>query len=99
MEIYMELIDFIKSGLVVLVPALYFIGVMLKASPVSDWFIPFLLGGIGIGLSLLWHIGLYGFSPSILFDSIVQGVLCAAGSVYIKNLSVQYQKRNNIDSQ
>ncbi|HBL83858.1 MAG: hypothetical protein A2Y17_08040 [Clostridiales bacterium GWF2_38_85] len=95
----MELTEFIRSGLIVLVPALYFIGVMLKDSPVSDWLIPFFLGGIGIGLSLLWHIGFFGFSLETLFDSIVQGVLCAAGSVYIKNLSLQYSKRNDSDSQ
>ena len=93
----MELIDFIKSGMLVLIPALYFIGVILKNSPVSDWLIPFILGFIGVAMSFLWHIGSGALSSGTVFDSITQGLLCAAGSVYIKNIGIQIKKRDSED--
>lgn len=90
----MELTDFIKSGMVVLIPGLYFVGIILKNSSVSDWLIPFILGILGIAMSFLWHIGSEGvLNAGIIFDSITQGLLCAAGSVYVKNLAVQFNKR------
>ena len=90
----MEFTDFIKSGMVVLIPGLYFVGVILKNSPISDWLIPFILGILGVAMSFLWHIGSEGaLNAGIIFDSITQGLLCAAGSVYVKNLVLQFKKR------
>lgn len=93
----MELLyfDYINSGMLVLIPGLFFLGQALKFSPMQDWLIPFALGLSGIVLSFSWHIGFNGeFGAKLLFDSITQGLLCAAGSVYIKNITAQLKKRD-----
>ena len=87
-------LDYLNSGMLVLIPGLYFLGQAMKISPMQDWLIPFMLGLAGIVLSFAWHMGIGGeFGARLLFDSITQGLLCAAGSVYIKNIGVQFKKR------
>ena len=87
--------DYINSGMLILIPGLFFLGQALKLSPLKDWLIPFVLGISGIVMSFAWHIGIGGqFGARLIFDSIAQGMLCAAGSVYIKNISAQIKKRN-----
>lgn len=86
--------DYINSGMLILIPGLYFFGQALKISPLKDWLIPFVLGLSGIVMSFAWHMGIGGeFGAKLVFDSITQGLLCAAGSVYIKNISAQLKKR------
>ena len=87
--------DYINSGMLILIPGLFFFGQALKVSPIKDWLIPFVLAGSGIVMSFAWHMGIGGaFGAKLFFDSVTQGLLCAAGSVYIKNISTQLKKRN-----
>ena len=50
----MEIQQYIREELLILVPVLYAIGMFLKKSILSDKWIPIVLGVIGIILSLLW---------------------------------------------
>ena len=44
----MELNEFIKPELLILIPVLYIVGIGLKKSKLSDTLIPLVLGGIAI---------------------------------------------------
>lgn len=94
-EIIME---YVKPELVVLGFVLYFIGVALKNSEaVKNKYIPFILGGTGIVLALIWVLAtseLSGWQSVLLaiFTGIVQGVLVAALSNYIDQLIKQAKK-------
>lgn len=89
----MELMEFLRPELAVLVPVLYVLGVALKRSPLQDWLIPFLLCVAGCVLSFLYLASTGVESPaewlSLTFSAITQGVVCAACSVYAKNLIKQ----------
>ena len=50
----MELNEYIKPELLVLIPVLYLIGVAVKKSKIADKFIPWILGGVSVALSALW---------------------------------------------
>lgn len=50
----MDYQKYIKSELLILVPAMYIIGLGLKKSKLADKWIPFALGIIGVALSALW---------------------------------------------
>lgn len=89
--------DFIKPELLVLIAVLYFIGAALKKSAVRDKLIPFILGGIGVALALIWVLATspLGTAQEILlavFTAIVQGVLVAGASVYANQLYIQSKK-------
>lgn len=94
---YELLKEFIKPELLVLVPVLYLIGVALKASIVSDKFIPWILGAVGVMLSFVWLLAT-SFPKSteeiflVIFTGIVQGVLVAGASVYVNQLVKQSAK-------
>ena len=91
--------EFIKPELLILIPALYLIGICLKKSKISDTLIPALLGGVSITLSALWVIATSDISTLkdvayAIFVSITQGVLSAGASVYINQLYVQSKKKD-----
>lgn len=94
----MDIMNYIKPELIVLVIVLYFIGMALKkAEKVIDNTIPFILGGIGIFLAAIWVFANspIGTAQEILmavFTSIVQGVLVAGLSTYANQLIKQAQK-------
>ncbi len=96
----MEYTEYISAELYVLIPILYVIGAVIKNSRISDWKIPFILGGVGICLAALW---IFSSNPisgtqqvlSMIFASITQGVLCAAAGVYTDNLYRQLKEKNN----
>lgn len=92
-----NIIDFIKPELIVLIPVLYAIGVGVKHSEINDKYIPRILAIVGISLSTIWVIGTSSISNFqeiclSLFTSIVQGILCAAGSVWFHQLIKQEKK-------
>ena len=93
----MELNEYIKPELLVLIPVLYLIGVAVKKSKVADKFIPWILGGVSVALSALW-IFATGFPATAaeaamaIFTAITQGVLIAGASVYINQLVKQTRK-------
>ncbi len=89
--------DYIKAELLILIPVLYFIGIALKKSNISDKYIPMILGGVSIMLSTVWvvsttQISTIGEVSSALFIAITQGVLTAGASVYSNQLYVQSRK-------
>lgn len=92
-----NLTNFIKPELLVLVAVLYFIGAAVKKSAVKNTYIPWILGGAGIALSLIWVLAsspLTTWQEVLLavFTSVVQGVLVAGGSVYVNELIAQKKK-------
>ena len=92
-----EIKEFIKPEMLVIIPALYFIGMWLKKSAFVDKYIPLALGGIGVILAAMWVLGTstLGSMQAIFlafFTAIVQGVLCAGLSVYVDQLFKQAKK-------
>ena len=94
----MKFEEFIKPELLILIPVLYFVGIGLKKSKLSDTLIPLLLGGISIVLSGAWVIAASDISTLkdvayALFVSVTQGILSAGASVYFNQLYVQSKKK------
>ena len=95
----MELKEFIKPELLILIPVLYVVGIGLKKSKLSDTLIPLILGGIAIVLSASWVIATSDISTLkdvayALFISVTQGILSAGVSVYANQLYVQSKKKD-----
>lgn len=71
----MDLISYIVSEGLILIPVLYLIGLAIKQTPnIKDWLIPYILGALGI----LGAICLMGLS----MQSVIQGILIAGAAVY-----------------
>lgn len=78
----MEIISYIVETALVLIPALWIIGAIIKQIPgAPDWIIPFVL----LGLAVAGAIGLLGLSV----DSVIQGVLVAGAAVFGNQLYKQ----------
>lgn len=95
----MDLKEFIKPELLILIPVLYVVGIGLKKSKLSDTLIPLILGGIAIILSSAWVIATSDISTLrdiayALFISVTQGILSAGASVYVNQLYVQSKKKD-----
>lgn len=90
--------NYIKPEMLVLIPALVFIGYCLKTSAtVRDKLIPALLAVAGIALAVLYVLATSTIATPqdaamAVFTAIVQGVLCAAGAVYANQCSRQAKK-------
>jgi len=95
----MNLEEFIKPELLILIPVLYVVGIGLKKSKLSDRLIPLILGGISIVLSAAWVIATSEISALkdvayALFISVTQGILSAGASVYFNQLYVQSKNKD-----
>lgn len=95
----MNIQDYIKPELLILIPVLYLIGSGLKKSELKDKWIPLVLGGIGVVLSGAWVFATGEFSGwqsvlTALFTAITQGVLAAGASVYVNQVIVQSKKED-----
>ena len=95
----MELKEFIKPELLILIPVLYVVGIGLQKSKLSDTLIPMILGGIAIVLSAAWVIATSDISTLkdvayALFISVTQGILSAGASVYVNQLYVQSKNKD-----
>ena len=93
----MDVMNFIKPELLILVPVLYTIGLGIKKSNVTDKHIPLILGVISIFLSTLWVIStsdIKNWQDAVyaVFISITQGILTAGASVYVNQLYIQSKK-------
>lgn len=94
----MNLMEFVRPELLVLIPVLYIIGMGLKRSEVVlDKRIPFILGAVGIFLSALYILStadITGWQSGVLatFTILTQGILTAGASVYVNQLVVQTKK-------
>lgn len=95
----MNLKEWIKPELLILIPVLYLIGIGLKKSKLPDSLIPLVLGGIAIVLSAAWVIATTDITTCkdvayALFVSVTQGILAAGASVYANQLYVQSKKKD-----
>lgn len=82
----MEFLVYITKNALIVIPILYIIGIMLKDSvKVKDKYIPILLLVIGLLLTM-------GLRQSFNFDTIVQGILITATSVYFNQVVKQLRK-------
>ncbi len=78
----MDLIKFIPEQLLILVAALYVIGIFLKnTSKVEDWVIPWFLLIIGV----IGALAIEGFSALAIID----GIICAGVAVLTNQLIKQ----------
>ena len=81
----MELLSFVPEQLLVLVVAIYVLGLFLKRIEViKDKWIVFILMAFSIAFSLIMQ--------GIGAIAILQGVICWGVSVGIKQLEIQYKK-------
>ena len=95
----MDLKEFIKPELLILIPVLYVVGIGLKKSKLSNTLIPLILGGIAIFMSAAWVIATSDISTLkdvayALFISVTQGILSAGASVYVNQLYIQSKKKD-----
>ena len=95
----MNLKEYIKPELLILIPVLYTIGIWFKKSRLSDTLIPIILGGIAVLLSAAWVIATSDISTLkdiayAMFISATQGILSAGASVYFNQIYVQSKKKD-----
>ncbi len=88
----MDISEFIKPELFVLVPVLYLVGMGIKKSNIKSKFIPLILGLTGIFLALLYMLTIQPFGINSIFAAITQGILCAGLSVYANQMFKQLKK-------
>lgn len=98
MEIIEYLKEYIKPELLILAIVLYFVGIGIKNTEIiKDKYIPLILGILGIIISAIYVIAtssVTGYQDilTIIFTSIVQGILVAGASVYVNQLIKQIKK-------
>ena len=93
----MNVMNFIKPELLILIPVLYVIGLGIKESNISNHNIPLILGFVSVFLSTLWvvstsEINNWQDAVYAVFISITQGILIAGASVYFNQLYIQSKK-------
>ena len=92
------LAEYIRPELLLLIPAMYFVGVGLKKSEyVPDKRIPLVLGAVSVVLAFLWVSATSTITDAqgwalAAFTAITQGILCAGCSVYVNQIIVQKNK-------
>ena len=101
----MDIVNIIKESiepeLLILVPVLFGIGYAIKKTEkISDNNIPLILGIIGILLSALYVVAnMTAFSVQevliAIFTAVAQGILVAAGAVYIDQLIKQQKYKSD----
>lgn len=85
-----QMVMLIKPELFILVPVLIIIGAYIKkTSLIDNWAIPITLGVLGIIISILLLGFEKGFTPSVILDGILQGILSAGMAVYVHQLTIQ----------
>lgn len=94
----MDILNYIKPELLILVPVLYIVGIGLKKSLLPDKLIPLILGAGGIVLSAVWTFttcDIFDFRCVLtaIFASFTQGILCAGTSVYANQIYKQIKKK------
>lgn len=82
----MEVANYIVQNALILIPALYILGMILKSTQkISDKYIPITLLIFGVAGA----IGILGVSV----DSIIQGILVTGATVYANQLIKQSEKK------
>lgn len=98
MDLFNYIKEYIKPELLILAIVLYFLGIAIKNTEViKDKYIPLVLGFVGIIFSAIYvvatsTIASYQDVLTIIFTSIMQGILVAGASVYVNQLIKQSSK-------
>lgn len=98
MDLIELLKEYIKPELLVVAIVLYFIGIGLKNTElIKDKYIPIILGVLGVLISAIYIIAtskISGYQEmlTVIFTSIIQGILVAGASVYINQVIKQGNK-------
>ena len=98
MDLFNYIKEYIKPELLILAIVLYFLGIAIKNTEViKDKCIPLVLGFVGILFSAIYvvatsSVASYQDVLTIIFTSIVQGILVAGASVYVNQLIKQSNK-------
>lgn len=98
MDLFELLKEYVKPELIVVAIVLYFVGMGIKNTElIKDKYIPVILGVIGVLISAIYitatsQINGYQEVLTVIFTSIVQGVLVAGASVYINQVIKQSNK-------
>nr|DAK04180.1 MAG TPA: holin [Caudoviricetes sp.] len=81
-----NLLDYIKEQVFILIPVLYVLGLMLKSNKkIQDWVIPWILTICSIvGAVLLMGLNI---------NAVIQGILCVGVAVYGNQLVKQTTKK------
>lgn len=82
-----NIIEFIPTDFIILIPALYIIGVFLKQSKIRDNLIPWILLIVGI-------LGSFGLTKTLDMNSVIQGILVTGVAVLGNQLYIQTVKKN-----
>ena len=93
----MNIQEFVKPELLILVPVLYLIGMAVKKSGIRDKWIPLLLGATAVVLAAVYvfatsEVGTGRDVATAIFTAITQGILCAGASVYANQVYTQSKK-------
>lgn len=93
----MELQEYIKPELLILIPVLYLIGTAFKNSDLKDKYIPLVLGCVSVVLCGIWVFANCPITTgaeiaTAIFTALTQGVLIAGASVYVNQLIKQNGK-------
>lgn len=93
----MDITNYIKPELLILIPVLYLIGAGIKQLQIKDKLIPLILGAVSVLLCSLWVFATTDIDGSkaiatALFTAITQGALCAGASVYANQIVKQLGK-------
>lgn len=98
--------QYIRPELLVCPIILYCIGMALKKSSyIKDNLIPIILGLISIALCAIYVLsvsekpGNYQEILSLIFDIVVQGICCAAASVYFHQIGKQTKKMTKLEEE
>lgn len=88
-----QILNYVKPELLVLIPALYFLGQSIKNSEtVSNKYIPIVLDLVGVVLSCIYVLYQNPITGESVFTAIVQGILCAGMAININELLKQKGK-------
>ena len=96
----MEMLKFVNESMLILIPAIWFLGWMLKKSEkIIDWKIPFILTGVGIAGALLYSgfVLEAGFTAQAVTESVVQGILATGVAVLFNEGVKQVTIKRPID--
>jgi len=89
-----EILNYVRPEIMVLIPVLVIIGLMLKKiSRVKDWTIPIILGLVGVVLAISTFGFVEGFTGPTILTGIIQGILAAGMAVYVHQLTIQSVKK------
>ncbi len=93
----MDILEYIKPELLILIPVLYIIGMGIKkANFIANTWIPLILGGCGIVLSIIYVLSTSPLNSvqtvfMAIFTALTQGILVSGASVYANQIFKQFK--------